>query len=93
MSGRVLSSDAAKGAIAKFGQIVNGDLQQQLKALDDQGRILSESTNWDGKLAVEFRGKWQQTNVSLQKIRDALNELQGNIQKINDNILRAGGNE
>jgi uncharacterized protein YukE len=92
MSDRVLSSGAAKAAIGKFGQIVNGDLQNQLKALNDQGQILSDPQNWDGKLAGEFRDKWVQTNSSLQKIRSALDELRGNIQQINDNIMRAGGN-
>jgi uncharacterized protein YukE len=92
MSDRVLSTATARQAIAQFQSIVNGPLLQEIKNLDAQGRILSEPNNWDGQLAVQFRGYWSETHGKLLQIQHALEELRQQVAKINQNIMQAGGN-
>lgn len=92
MSDRVLSTPAAREAIVKFGNIVKGDLENQVKALDREGKTLSDPNNWDGRLAGEFRAKWVQINATLLKMVASLEELKGDVQQINANIMEAGGN-
>jgi uncharacterized protein YukE len=92
MPDRVLSSAAAREAIQRFGKIINGDLLTQINALNREGQTLSQPDNWDGRLAADFRSKWPDTNAALQKMKSALEQLKNDIQKINENIMQAGGN-
>ena len=92
MSARVLSTDSAKQAITKMQQIINGGLIEQIEALNHEGQTLSDPNNWDGRLAEGFRGNWPQTYQALMKAKQELDELRANIQKINENIMTAGGN-
>lgn len=89
---RVLSTDAAKSAIATMSTIINGGLTDQINQLDKQGRSLSQPDVWDGSLAVQFRSAWPQTSKSLQTVRTELEELRVKIEQINANIMTAGGN-
>ena len=89
---RVLSTDAAKSAIATMSSIINGGLTEQINQLDHQGRELSQPDVWDGSLAVQFRSAWPQTSRSLQTVRSELDELRSRIEQINTNIMSAGGN-
>jgi uncharacterized protein YukE len=47
---------------------------------------------WDGNLAVTFRGNWPETYSQLRKAQTQLEELRASVQKINENIMMAGGN-
>jgi uncharacterized protein YukE len=90
---RVLSTDAAKQSIQKMQQIINGPLLEQIEALNKEGGILSDSNVWDGRLAQQFRGQWPETHNTLMKTKAALEELRANTEKINRNIMTAGGEE
>jgi uncharacterized protein YukE len=74
-------------------QIINGPLVDQIRALDNQGRTLSDPNIWDGNLAQQFRSEWPNTHNALQKTQQALEELRRNVQTINQNIMTAGGNQ
>jgi uncharacterized protein YukE len=88
---RVLSTDAARSAIASLSAIINGGLTDQINQLDQQGRRLSEPDVWDGSLAAQFRSAWPQTSRSLQTVRSELDELRQRIERINADIMMAGG--
>jgi uncharacterized protein YukE len=92
MPDRVLSTTAAREAIQRMQQIINGPLLDQIKALDNQGKILSDQNVWDGNLAQQFRSEWPNTHATLMKTQQALEELRSKVQKINEDIMRAGGN-
>ena len=93
MAERVLSTAAAREAIQRMQQIINGPLVDQIRALDNQGRTLSDPNIWDGNLAQQFRSEWPNTHNALQKTQQALEELRRNVQTINQNIMTAGGNQ
>ena len=92
MAERVLSTAAAREAIQKLQQIINGPLVEQISALNTQWQRLSDPNVWDGRLAQEFRGRWPEINSTLVKAKESLEELRTKVQKINEDIMRAGGN-
>jgi uncharacterized protein YukE len=93
MSGRVLSTDSAKQSITRMQQIISNGLAEQIKALDSEGKNLSEPEIWDGTLAGQFRGEvWPSTHKALLDAQSALEELRNKIGMINTNIMTAGGN-
>ena len=93
MADRVLSTAQAREAIQKLQQIINGPLIEQIRALDAQGRILEDPSVWDGNLAQQFRQEWPNTHSALLKTQEALDKLRQDVQKINQNIMTAGGNQ
>ena len=92
MSDRVLSTGVARQAITKMQQIINGGLVDQIQSLKSQGDILCDKNNWDGQLATQFSSEWPNTVSALNKAQQQLEELRANVQKINQNIMTAGGN-
>ena len=92
MSGRVLSTTEAKDAIMTMQRIINSGLAQQIQELNNQGQRLSQPDVWDGQLANTFRGDWPQMHNQLNQMKQALEDLRVNIEKINQNIMTAGGN-
>jgi uncharacterized protein YukE len=92
MSDRVLSTGEARQAIVKMQQVINGPLVEQIDTLNRQGQTLSDPNVWDGRLAQEFRSHWPEVYSSLQKAKEQLEELRSSVQKINENIMGAGGN-
>ncbi len=93
MPDRVLSTAQAREAIQRLQQIINGPLLEQIRALDTQGRILSDPNVWDGNLAQQFRSEWPNTHSTLLKTQETLDRLRQDVQKINQNIMMAGGNQ
>ena len=92
MSDRVLSSQSAKDSIQKIQTIITSGLTDQIKALDTEGRNLSEPNVWDGPLATTFRSDtWPSTHQSLQNTITKLTELNNNLQQISNDIFQAGG--
>mgnify|MGYP000872506479 FL=1 len=89
---RVLSTDAARTAVAAMSSIINGGLAEQIAQLDRQGQQLSQPDVWDGNLAGQFRSAWPQTSRSLQTVRTELDELRLQVERINADIMAAGGN-
>ena len=89
---RGLSTDAARSAIATMSSIINGGLTDQISQLDQQGRQLSQPDVWDGALAAQFRSTWPQTSRSLQTVKAELDELRQRVERINADIMVAGGN-
>lgn len=92
MSDRVLSTETARQSILKMQNIINGGLIEQIDALNREGQTLSQRDVWDGQLASQFRNNWPQTYAALKKAQQELEELRANVQKINQNIMTAGGN-
>ena len=89
---RVLSTEQAKSAIGQVQSIINGGFTDQISALDAQGKILSDPNIWDGPLATQFRSStWPETKAALDKARQELEELRGQLQQISQNIFSAGG--
>lgn len=91
MSGRVLSTETAQQSITKMKQIISGGLIDQIEALNREGKILSDPNVWDGQLALKFRGSWEKTYKALQNAQRELEELRASVDKINKNIITAGG--
>lgn len=89
---RVLSSEEARTAITQMQNIINGGLTEQIRNLDAQGQRLSDPNVWDGKLAADFRGKWPETNSTLNNVIQKLEELRNTVHSINSDIMSAGGN-
>lgn len=92
MADRVLSTGTAKQSISKMQQIINGPLLEQISALNNEGQTLSDPNIWDGNMAQQFRGEWPQMYSTLQKAKEAVEQLRQKIQTINENIMTAGGN-
>jgi uncharacterized protein YukE len=93
MADRVVSTGTAREAIKRMQAIINGGLVQQINELNAQGRTLSEPNVWDGRLAAEFRATWPETNRKLTSMKEALEDLRRQIERINQNIMQAGGNQ
>lgn len=89
---RVLSTDAARSAVQAMSSIISGGLTDQISQLDRQGRQLSQPDVWDGSLASQFRSAWPATSRSLQQVRDELEDLRVRVERINADIMTAGGN-
>ena len=47
---------------------------------------------WDGALATQFRSAWPETSRSLQTVRTELEDLRQRVERINADIMAAGGN-
>ena len=92
MPDRVLSTGEARASIQRFQSVVNGPLLDQINALNREGQLLSDPTNWDGRLAQEFRGTWPDTRTQLMNVKQSLGDLRLRISQINQNIMQAGGN-
>lgn len=92
MPDRVLSSGEAQASIQRFQSVINGPLLDQINALDREGRVLSDPSNWDGRLAQEFRATWPDTNQQLLRVKQSLEDLRQRVAMINQNIMQAGGN-
>jgi hypothetical protein len=88
---RVLSTDAARSAVQSMSSIINGGLADQIARLDQQGRQLCDPNVWDGGLAGQFRGTWPETSRSLQRVQGELDELRQRVERINADIMAAGG--
>jgi uncharacterized protein YukE len=92
MPGRVLSTEQAKTSIQQVQAIINGGLAEQIDKLDKEGKTLSDPNVWDGPLAQQFRDQtWPETRSALEKAKQELDELRGQLQKISQNIMSAGG--
>jgi uncharacterized protein YukE len=92
MSGRVLSTEQAKTSIHQVQAIVNGGLAEQIAKLDSQGKMLCSPDVWDGPLAQIFRDQiWPETKSGLEKVKQDLDELRSQLERIAQNIMQAGG--
>lgn len=93
MADRVLSTPEAKQAIQSIQSILNGQFIGSIQQLETQGQTLSEPNVWDGNLAQTFRSDtWPQCSSALKSAHQQLIQLQGDLQKIAQNIFAAGGN-
>lgn len=89
---RVLSTEEAKSAIRQIQTIISGGFTEQITSLDSQGKILSDPNTWDGPLAETFRNNtWPETKAALDKAKQELDDLRGQLDKISQNIFSAGG--
>ena len=91
MSQRVLSTEAARAAIQRMQTILSGDLQGQVGQLEAQGQTLCDPNVWDGPFAAQFRGDWPHMRTALMDSIRALEELRVSVQRVNENIMTAGG--
>jgi hypothetical protein len=90
---RVLSTETAKQSIVQMQSIINGGLLDAINQLDREGQTLSQPEVWDGQLAAQFRGEvWPSSKSALDQVKVQLEELRLQLDKINVNIMTAGGN-
>src|SRR3954454_5346302 len=89
---RVLSTESARSSVHTMAAIINGDLAEQIRRLDQEGTHLSQPDVWDGSLAAQFRGTWPSTSRALQQVRSELDQLRLRVERINADIMTAGGN-
>ena len=90
---RVLATDEAKAAISNIQGILNGGMTETITRLQAEGAVLSSPDQWDGQLASQFRSElWPQHQQALTAVKGALEALQQQVQRINADILAAGGN-
>lgn len=89
---RVLSTTAAHTAIARMHAIISGGMTDQIAQLKAQGQLLSDPSVWDGSLAAQFRASWPQTAAGLDRITAELEELRLRVDRVNQDIMSAGGN-
>jgi uncharacterized protein YukE len=93
MSDRVLSTETARVTIQRMEAILAGQLEQQVQQLEQQGQTLSDPNIWDGRAAADFRANvWPQAKAALDRTVQTLEELRLAVQKVNQNIMTAGGN-
>ena len=71
---------------------IGGGLTEQLGQLKVQGQQLCDPNVWDGGLALQFRGTWPQTAGTLDRITSELEELRIRVDRVNADIMLAGGN-
>jgi hypothetical protein len=89
---RILASDEAKTAIKQLQSIISGGFTDQITQLDSKGQVLSDPNVWDGPLASTFRSStWPETKAALDKAKQELDELRGQLDKIAADIFSAGG--
>lgn len=88
---RVLSTDTARSSITSMSATINGGLADQITQLDHLGRTLSQPDVWDGGLAVRFRSTWPEMSRRLQAMRGDLDQLRVEVDRINADIMAAGG--
>ena len=92
MNDRVLATGQAQQAITQLQSIITGGFTDQITQLDAQGKTLSDPNVWDGPLARTFRDStWPETKTALDKAKTELEELRGQLDKIRQNIMSAGG--
>ena len=72
--------------------IINGDLADQIRRLDTEGQTMCQPDVWDGTLATQFRSTWPATSRALQNVRNELDQLRARVERINSDIMAAGGN-
>jgi len=92
MSDRVVSSQEARSAIDTMRAVINEGLPAQVQSLRAQGNRLMEPQNWEGRLAAEFRSRWPEIASRLEQTNRDLEQLRADVDRINHDIMAAGGN-
>jgi uncharacterized protein YukE len=88
---RTLATQEALQAIKDMKSIVEGGLAESITNLNNKGQFLSQPDQWDGPRAQQFRSDWQQMYQSLQKAKEAVEQLRAQADQITQDIMRAGG--
>jgi hypothetical protein len=74
--------------------ILNGSLESTIANLDTLGTNLSEPNVWDGNLAARFRSEvWPSCHTALHNTLAQLRDLHQTLNRIQSQILAAGGNQ
>lgn len=90
MAVRVLSTEEARIAIVEMKNSIER-LTDEIQKLNTQGTTLSQPEVWDGMHAISFRNTWPEMHSHLDQTLDMLAQLTLNIERINLNIITAGG--
>ncbi len=87
----IKSTDTAHAEAAKMMSIITSEFPAIIGKLNGHGQTLSDPNHWDGPLAARFRNEvWPQAKGDLEKIKNSLHDLQGQVQRILGNIDAAG---
>ena len=88
---RVVTSDAAVQLITRLQADVD-QLQESMNQMLRTGNELAAPQTWEGTAANQFRdNEWRETQVWAQNSYQQLTELRATVQRINENIMQAGG--
>ena len=89
-SGRVLATQDAKAAASQLVQL-SGQLKEEIGKVVAQGDKLAQPNEWDGKLAVTWRGDWGNDKKQLQSAAQQLDALEKRAKQAVEAIIAAGG--
>ena len=88
---RVVTSDAAVQLIGRLQSDID-QLQESMNQMLRTGDELASPQTWEGTAANHFREtEWQQTQAWAQRSYLRLTELRATVQRVTEEIVRAGG--
>lgn len=83
---RVLTTAEAETASNRMGQIINGQLADDISDLINQGNTLEQPDVWDGPHAATFRSGWPTTRTQLNEALQQLGTLRESIERVRADI-------
>lgn len=89
-SARVLATQQARDS-AKQLLAATGQLKEHITKVIQQGKVLADPNNWDGKLAQQWRNEWEADSKQLQQASQKIDEIDNKAQQAVDAIMKAGG--
>jgi hypothetical protein len=88
----VRSTPEAIAAIDQMSTLLGGDFLTSLNTLIQLGNDLSNGEMWRGRYANDFTTQWSTIQTKLRESHTGLVELNTLVQRINQDIMAAGGN-
>ena len=89
---RVACDSEAIAASQQLEATIAGPFQDVLTRFQQHGAVLGEPAHWDGNHAAQFRQAWDQAQADLRSFHASLHEVLAAAQRIQADILAAGGN-
>lgn len=91
-AGDVTATEYGRTIIANMRRTIQGGLSEQIRSIVSDGDILCQPDVWEGSLAAQHRSSWPNTSTQLREAVDELTRLNELFNKINADIMAAGGN-
>jgi uncharacterized protein YukE len=88
---RVGADSDARQAVTKMASIIDGQLQQAITDLQQQGVTLSDPNHWSGPTAARFRNDWDHNSRTLTQMKNDLDGIRQSVDNVTKDIMTAGG--